>query len=273
VASGHKREPDAAEAPEASEELQQLILSQRREQRAVAIGQLLRNLMLLIIWGVAALMILTEIGVNIGPIMASAGVVGVALGFGAQTLIKDYLSGFFMIIEDQYGVGDLVDVGLIGVVATVEEVTLRVTRLRDLTGVVWYVRNGEIIRVANQSQGWTMATAQMPVAYDADLELVRNIVTEVGNDMYNDPESAAKMLGRPQFAGVEAVSGDAVFIRVLCKARPSQHLPLTRDLRERLKIAFDRNGIKVPVLARPQHVGPDGMPLPPGTPPPVAGAR
>jgi small conductance mechanosensitive channel len=273
VATGRKREAEAPEAPAETEELQALILSQRREQRAVAIGQLLRNLMIVIIWGVAALMILTELGVNIGPLLASAGVVGVALGFGAQTLIKDYLSGFFMIIEDQYGVGDLVDVGLIGVVATVEEVTLRVTRLRDLTGVVWYVRNGEIIRVANQSQGWTMATAQMPVSYDADLELVRNIVLEVGNDMYNDPDSSAKMLGRPQFAGVESVSGDAVFIRVLCKARPTQQIPLTRDLRERLKIAFDRYGVKVPILARPQQMGPDGVPMPPGSTAPGTGMR
>lgn len=274
IATGRKRDSEIPVAPaEETVELQAMILSTRREQRAVAVGQLLRNVAVLVIWGTAALLILTELGVNIGPLLASAGVMGVALGFGAQTLVKDYLSGFFMIIEDQYGVGDLVDVGVSGVVGTVEEVTLRITRLRDMSGVVWYVRNGEILRVANQSQGWTLAVAQMPVAYDADLELVRHIVTEVGNDMFNDPDSQAKMLGRPSFAGVDSVTGDAVFIRVLCKARPTQQISLTRDLRERLKIAFDRNGIKVPILARPTQFGVDGMPLPPGTPPPAPPPR
>lgn len=270
IDAGRKRDNNLPSAPEETAELQSLIMAQRREQRAVALGQLLRNVMILLIWGTAALLILTEVGVNIGPIMASAGVVGVALGFGAQTLVKDYLSGFFMIIEDQYGVGDLVDVGVGGVVGNVEEVTLRVTRLRDLTGVVWYVRNGEILRVANQSQGWTMAVAVLPVAYDADLEEVRKIVTEIGNEMYNDPDSQAKMLGKPIFSGVDAVSGDAVFVRVVAKARPAQQIALTRELRERMKNALDSHGIRVPVLARPQQFGADGQPLPPGSPPPTA---
>ena len=223
------------------------------------------------IWGTASLLVLTELGVNITPLLASAGVVGVALGFGAQTLVKDYLSGFFMIVEDQYGVGDLVDVG--PVVGTVEEVSLRITRIRDLTGVVWYVRNGEILRVANQSQGWTMAAATIPVSYDADLEQVRQIVVEVGNDMYNDPVTQTMMLGRPVFAGVDAVSGEAVYVRIVAKARASHQVTLTRELRERLKNAFDRNGVVVPILARPVSYGLDGTPLPPGTPPPAAPAR
>ena len=124
-----------------------------------------------------------------------------------------------MIVEDQYGVGDLVDVG--PVTGTVEEVALRVTRIRDLTGVVWYVRNGEILRVANQSQGWTMAAAVIPVSYNADLEEIRQVVIEVGNDMYNDPETRDRMLGRPTFAGVEAVSGEAIYVRIVVKARAS----------------------------------------------------
>ncbi|MGV1004253.1 MAG: mechanosensitive ion channel family protein [Candidatus Nanopelagicales bacterium] len=270
IETGKQRARDLPAAPEETVELQEMIMAQRREQRAVALGQLLRNLLIVMIWGTAALLILTQLGVDIGPIMASAGVAGVALGFGAQTLIKDYLSGFFLIIEDQYGVGDMVDVGVGGVIGNVEEVTLRVTRLRDLTGVVWYVRNGEILRVANQSQGWTMAVAVIPVAYDADLEEVRKIVAEIGNEMYNDPDSQAKMLGKPQFSGVDAVSGDAVFVRVVAKARPAQQISLTRDLRERLKNGLDEHGIRVPVLARPQQIGADGQPLPPGSPPPTA---
>jgi small conductance mechanosensitive channel len=242
-----------------------MIMSQRREQRARAVGQLLRSTLALMIWGTASLLILTELGVNIAPLLASAGVVGVALGFGAQTLVKDYLSGFFLIIEDQYGVGDLVDLG--PVVGYVEEVALRVTRVRDLTGVVWYVRNGEILRVANQSQGWTMAAAVIPVSYDADLERVRRIVSQVATEMQADPVTKETMLGRPAFAGVEAVSGEAVFVRVTCKARASQQVSLTRELRERLKVAFDRSGVVVPILARPMQYGADGLPIPPGSAP------
>lgn len=271
IKTGRSRETSLADTPEETVELQTMIMSQRREQRANAVGQLLRNSFALVIWGLAVLLVLTEVGLDIGPIVASAGVVGVALGFGAQTLVKDYLSGFFMIVEDQYGVGDLVDVG--PVVGTVEEITLRVTRIRDGSGVVWYVRNGEILRVANQSQGWNMANAVIPVSYEADLELVRRLVTEVGEQMHSDPETSRKMLGRPSFAGVDAVSGEAVYIRVVAKARATQQVPLTRELRERLKIAFDRNGIVVPVLQRPIAYSPDGTPLPPGTPaPPSPGA-
>lgn len=269
VASGRSREDSLADTPEATVELQSMIMSQRREQRAHAVGQLLQSGLVLLIWGTAILIILTELGVNIAPIMASAGVVGVALGFGAQTLIKDYLSGFFMIVEDQYGVGDRVDVG--EVIGTVEEVALRVTRLRDPSGVVWYVRNGEILRVANQSQGWTMAAAVIPVSYKSDLAEVREVVREVGNDMFNDPETRQRMLGRPIFAGVEAVSGEAVYIKVLAKARAAQQIPLTRELRERLKGAFDDRGIVVPVITRPMGFDPDGIPITPGTGAPVDG--
>ena len=271
IAAGRSRADSLVDNPEETVELQAMIMSQRREQRARAVGQLLRSAIALAIWGTASLLVLTELGINITPLLASAGVVGVALGFGAQTLIKDYLSGFFMIVEDQYGVGDLVDVG--PVTGTVEEVTMRVTRIRDMSGVVWYVRNGEILRVANQSQGWTMASAVLPVSYDADLEQIRRIVAEVGTEMYNDPEAHRMMLGRPAFAGVDAVSGEAVYIRVIAKARGGQQVTVTRELRERLKVAFDKNQIVVPVLARPITYGVDGLPLPPGSPLPATPAR
>lgn len=268
IEAGRSRENAEPDTPEETVELQGMIMSQRREQRARAVGQLLRNFMLLMVWGTAILLVLTEIGVNVAPLLASAGVLGIALGVGAQTLVKDYLSGFFMIVEDQYGVGDLVDVG--PVMGTVEEVQLRITRIRDMTGVVWYVRNGEILRVANQSQGWTMASAVIPVSYDADLERIRQIVLEVGAEMFNDPEVRPKMLGRPTFAGVDAVFGEAVYVRIASKARATQQASLTRDMRERLKVAFDRNGIVVPVLTRQLSYGPDGTPLQPGAAPPTA---
>jgi small conductance mechanosensitive channel len=269
ITSGRSRADALTDTPEATVELQSMIMGQRREQRAKAVGQLLRSGLVIAIWGTATLLILTELGVNVAPLIASAGVVGVALGFGAQTLVKDYLSGFFMIVEDQYGVGDLVDVG--PVTGTVEEVALRVTRIRDPTGVVWYVRNGEILRVANQSQGWTMAAVVIPVSYDADLEEIRKVVVEVGNDMHNDPETRERMLGRPSFAGVEAVSGEAVYVRIIVKARAAQQVPLTRELRERLKGSFDAHGIVVPVLTRPMSFNADGTPMTPGSAPQAGG--
>lgn len=238
-------------------ELTDILMGERREQRAEAIGQLLKSSAQIMIWGTAVLLVLTRLGVDVGPLLASAGVVGVALGFGAQTLVKDYLAGIFLIIEDQFGVGDMVDLGV--AIGTVEEVSLRVTRLRDLSGVVWYIRNGEIIRVANRSQGWTMASVEIPVAYDEDLDRIRNIVEQIASDMDEDPTYDDMLLGRPEFAGIESVSGEAVFIKVIAKVAPQQQMTLARALRERIKNAFDAAGVRVPVLTRPYPT--------PGTPP------
>lgn len=237
-------------------ELSELLLTQRTEQRSAAIGTLLRSVVAITVWTIALLTILPLLGIDIAPLLASAGVIGVALGFGAQTLVKDYLSGIFIIIEDQFGVGDVVDVG--PVIGTVEEVALRFTRLRDLSGVVWYVRNGEILRVANRSQGWTLAVVDIPIGYDEDLDRVREIVDRVGADMDEDPAYDGMLLGRPTFAGVESVSGEAVFIRVTAKALPEKQIDAARAIRERMKVALDRAGIVVPVVARP---------MPGGTPP------
>jgi small conductance mechanosensitive channel len=241
-------------------ELSELMLTQRTEQRAAAIGTLLRSVVAITVWSVAFLMILPLLGIDIGPLLASAGVIGVALGFGAQTLVKDYLSGIFMIIEDQYGVGDMVDVG--PVIGTVEEVALRFTRLRDPSGVVWYVRNGEIVRVANRSQGWTMAIVDIPIAYNEDIDRVRQIVESVAIDMDEDPDYDDLLLGRPMFAGVESVSGEAVIIRITAKAAPEQQVSVARTIRERMKMAFDRAGIVVPVVMR-QLPGAPGPTTPP----------
>ncbi len=249
-------------------ELSEVLLTQRTEQRAAAIGSLLTSAVSLTVWTIAILMILPVLGVNIAPLLASAGVIGVALGFGAQTLVKDYLSGIFIILEDQYGVGDVVDLG--PVIGTVEEVTLRYTRLRDLSGVVWYVRNGEILRVANRSQGWTLAIVDIPVAYDADLDRVRDLINAVGIDMDEDPTYDSMLLSAPNFAGVEAVTGEAVLVRITAKAVPQQQVPLARIIRERIKLAFDRAGIVVPVMIRPlpgTAMGLPGAPQQPGNPP------
>lgn len=237
-------------------ELSDLLLNQRTEQRAAAIGTLLRSVITITVWTVAVLTILPLLGINVAPLLASAGVIGVALGFGAQTLVKDYLSGIFLIIEDQFGVGDVVDVG--EAIGTVEEVALRYTRLRDMSGVVWYVRNGEILRVANRSQGWTLAIVDIPIAYNENLDRVREIVELVAVDMDEDPNYDDLLLGRPAFAGVESVSGEAMIIRITAKAAPEKQVNVARTIRERMKVAFDRAGIVVPVLVRP-------LPTMPGT--------
>ena len=230
-------------------ELSEVLLTQRTEQRAAAIGTLLRSVVAITVWSIALLTILPLLGIDIAPLLAGAGVIGVALGFGAQTLVKDYLSGIFLIVEDQFGVGDLVDVG--PVIGTVEEVALRYTRLRDQTGVVWYVRNGEILRVANRSQGWTLAIVDIPIAYNENIDQVREIVERVATDMDEDPTYDDMLLGRPMFAGVESVSGEAVIVRITAKAAPDQQLALARTIRERMKLALDRAGITVPVMVRP----------------------
>lgn len=234
-------------------ELSVILLTQRTEQRAAAIGSLLSSVIAITVWGTAIVVILEVMGVDIAPLLASAGVIGVILGFGAQTLIKDYLSGIFIILEDQFGVGDIVDVG--PVVGTVEEVSLRFTRLRDMSGVVWYVRNGEILRVANRSQGWTLAIVDIPVDYDSDLDRVRDLIEKVAIDMDEDPTYDDMLLGQPQFAGVESMSGNAVVVRVTAKAVPEMQVQLVRTIRERIKLAFDRAGIIVPVLP-PQQMPP-----------------
>ena len=243
-----------------TQELSDLLMSQRTEQRAAAIGSLLRSIVGLSVWGIAVLMILPLLGIDVAPLLASAGVVGVALGFGAQTLVKDYLSGIFLIIEDQIGVGDIVDLG--PAIGTVEEVALRFTRLRDAQGVVWYVRNGEILRVGNRSQGWTLATVDIPVDYAADLDQVRDLINAVGLDMDDDPTYDDMLLGAPTFTGVESVTGNAVMVRIQAKAVPEMQLPLARAIRERVKLTFDRAGIVVPMV-----------PMMGTTPPPAAPPR
>ena len=242
-------------------ELSAMVMQQRTVQRVKAIGQLLSSASALIIWTVAIMSVLSILGFNVGPLLASAGVAGVALGFGAQTLIKDFLAGIFIILEDQYGVGDVVDLG--PAIGTVEEVDLRVTRLRDMGGVVWYVRNGEILRVANRSQGWTVATVDVPVAYDEDLEKVRVVIDRVGKEMLDDPAFAGMLLGAPQYAGVEQVAGDAIFVRIVAKTAPDQPTQTAREIREKIKGAFDKAGISVPVLARPF---PTSSGMPPNSP-------
>lgn len=230
------------------------LLSERRKQRAETMASVLRSVTTGIVMSVALLMVLDVVGLPIGPLLASAGIVGVAVGFGAQTLVKDFLSGIFLILEDQYGVGDLVDTGM-GMTGTVEAVGLRVTRVRDGTGVVWYVRNGEILRVGNHSQGWSTGIVDISVAYTEDVPRVQRLIGEVAEEMAEDEAWAEKLLEVPTVAGVESVTGTSVTIRVIAKCAPNEHWGVQRELRERVKARFDREGVRVPPPAYPPAPG------------------
>src|SRR6478609_6606635 len=158
----------------------------RRRQRAETMGAVLRSVASFTLLSVALVMILSEFDVNIGPIIAGAGIVGLALGFGAQSLVSDFLSGMFMLFEDQYGIGDVVDVG--DATGTVEAVTLRVTRLRDVNGTVWYVRNGEITRVGNMSQNWARTVLDVGVTDAEDRAHVQRVLEDVAHDLWMDED-------------------------------------------------------------------------------------
>lgn len=217
---------------------------ERRRQRALTMGSLLRSVATFVIATVAILTVMSLIGLPLGPLLASAGVGGVALGFGAQSLVKDFLSGIFMIVEDQYGVGDLIDTG--EAVGTVEEVSLRVTRLRDASGVVWFIRNGEIVRVGNKSQGWAMASIDVQVAASEDPARVIPILERAVALVYEDPEWAEKFVAEPTVAGIESVAAGAMTLRVFAKCVPGAQWGVPRRIRAQAKAAFDAEGVELP---------------------------
>ena len=175
-----------------------LLVDEQQEERNKARTETLTSVLSsganLVIWTVAVLMILGELGINLGPLIAGAGIVGVAVGFGAQSVVKDFLSGMFMLVEDQYGVGDSIDVGLVS--GTVERVTLRTTILRDGDGSIWYIPNGEIARVGNRSQVWGRALLDIDVAYDTDLRKAQQVLKDVACLLYTSPSPRDGLLSR-----------------------------------------------------------------------------
>lgn len=216
--------------------------SLRAEQRIDALSGVLRSVASFVIFLVAGFVALGRLGVDLAPLLASAGIVGVALGFGSQTLVKDFLSGIFILIEDQYGVGDIVD--LDGETSgTVEAVTLRTTRLRSVDGTVWHVPNGEIRRAGNQSQHWSRALLDIEVAYDTDLDRAKEVLQDVADAAAAEDRD---ILERPDVWGVEALGASGVTLRLVVKTRPSEQYRVSRALRERIKDAFDEAGIEIP---------------------------
>jgi moderate conductance mechanosensitive channel len=227
--------------------------AERREQRGRALGSVLRSIASAAVFAVAVMLILSEIGLNLGPILASAGVAGLAIGFGAQNLVKDFLAGLFMLLEDQYGVGDMVDVG--DVTGTVEAVGLRITTLRDSKGVLWYVRNGEIVRVGNKSQGWALVVIDVPVGFVL-VEQANQVLQEAVATFAEDPDYADDLIDAPQVLGVEQITPDGAVLRTTVKTSSDAQWRVGRELRRRLTDALERAGIAAQISAGRMFVRP-----------------
>ncbi|TQL70034.1 small conductance mechanosensitive channel [Nocardioides albertanoniae] len=238
----------AGRAHKAADAGDAIAASSRRSQRAKAIGSLLKSVVTGVLVAIFATMILDQLGINIAPIIASAGIVGLALGFGAQSLVRDYLSGMFMIIEDQYGVGDSIEVNNIS--GTVEAVTLRITRLRALDGTVWYIPNGEILTVGNHSQNWARAVIDVGVSYNEDLSKVQRVLREVSHDLWVDDEFKGQIIEEPEVTGVEALAAESITLRVLIKTLPLKQWAIAREMRQRIKARLDHEGIEMPFPQR-----------------------
>ncbi len=240
----------------------------RRQQRAETVSTLLRSIVSFIVLGIAVTEILGELGINLAPIVASAGILGVAVGFGAQNLIRDFLTGIFMILEDQYGVGDVVDIG--PATGTVEAVGLRTTRIRDVYGTVWYVRNGAIDRTGNKSQGHAVAVVDVPIAFGTPVEPVRAVVQRVADEVFHDDAYAGDVLEAPEVVGVETMDRDGLTLRVTMRTAPLRQWTVQRRLRERISDDMDAAGLERVSATRSMTVpGPDaprGTPVPPGDP-------
>jgi small conductance mechanosensitive channel len=232
----------------------------RAVSRTETVSQVLGSIATATIYGIAALMVLGEIGIDLGPLLAGAGIAGVAIGFGAQSLVKDFLSGVFMLVEDQYGVGDIVDLGEAD--GTVEAVTLRSTRLRDVNGTVWHVPNGTITRVANKSQQWARALIDVSVAYDTDVRRASEVIKTVADALWREEPWAASILDEPEVWGVESLGADGVVIRLVIKTKPAEQWGVMRELRVRIKDAFDAEGIEIPFPQRTLWLRGDIPPVP-----------
>ncbi|WP_395154941.1 mechanosensitive ion channel family protein [Ilumatobacter sp.] len=238
----------------------------RRDARATSISDVVGSTITVVIWVVAFILIIGEFGFDLGPFIAGAGIAGVALGFGAQSLVKDCISGLFMLVEDQYGIGDIVDLG--EAIGEVEQVTLRTTVLRGLDGTVWHVPNGEVQRVGNKSQLWSVALVDIDVAYDSDLAAAKNLMLSTATEVCTSEEWSPDVLDEPIVLGVETLGADGITLRMIVKTSPGSQWALQRELREALKASYDSAGIEIPFPQRTVWVRGDttglGQPAPTG---------
>ena len=235
------------------------VTSTRANQRAETIGALVGSVATFTVWSIAALMVFGELGLELGPLLAGAGIVGVALGFGAQNLVRDFLSGIFMLIEDQFGVGDVIHAG--PATGTVEGVSLRTTRLRDVEGNVWHIPNGTIEHVANKSQQWSRALLDIQVSYGTETAHALAVIKRVATATWQDESWSEDILEEPEVWGVESLDADGITIRLVVKTKPLSQWNVARELRVRIKRAFDSEGIEIPFPQRMVwHRGDDAQP-------------
>ncbi len=211
--------------------------SERRHQRAHALGSILRNAASVTIFAIATAIGLGDLGVNLAPVLASAGVVGIAVGFGAQNLVRDFLAGIFMLLEDQYGVGDVINIG--DATGTVEAVSLRTTRLRDVNGVVWHLRNGALEKVGNESQGWARAVVDIPIPPELEISDTRTLMEHAAGSMWKERRWRKLMLEKPEVWGVQGISATQIVMRVVARTLPLRQWEVGRELRERVLSAID----------------------------------
>jgi small-conductance mechanosensitive channel len=240
ISSPHSESP-AVTSQEAAAAVERAMVDERRHQRVHALGSILRSAASITVFAIAGTVILGDLGINLAPLLASAGVVGVAIGFGAQNLVRDYLTGIFMLLEDQYGVGDVISVG--DATGTVETMTLRITRLRDVNGIVWHIRNGTIDQVGNQSQGWARAVVDFPVPYTADLATIRTVLDSVAEAAWTNPALRGVMLEKPDVWGAQDVSSSEVTMRIVARTAPARQWEVERELRALVKAGLDAAGI------------------------------
>jgi small-conductance mechanosensitive channel len=234
-----------------------MVPPERRRQRAEAIGSVLRSTITAVIFVIALLMILDLFEINLAPLLAGAGVVGVALGFGAQTLVRDLLAGLFMLLEDQYGVGDVIDVGEAS--GVVEAVGLRITTLRDLQGVFWYVPNGEIRRVGNRTQGAAGVVVDVPIGFAPVAEAVEAL-RRAAQALADDPELHDELVEPPEVLGVEQITVNGAVVRTVARATPEGQWRVGRELRRRQTEALIAAGLADQILAARILPGSPGTP-------------
>ncbi len=220
----------------------------RRQSRAASISVVLTSTIVVIIWVVALLTVLGIAGIDLAPLLASAGIAGIALGFGAQSLVRDCIAGLFMLVEDQYGIGDVVDLG--EATGVVEEISLRTTVVRGIDGTVWHVPNGVVQRVGNKSQLWSVAVLDVDVAYDTDLVRARELLHTAAAEVCDSEAFADDVVEPPMVLGVEALGADGITLRLTVKTTPGSQWELQRAMREHVKAVFDREQVEIPFPQR-----------------------
>ena len=217
-------------------------------RRIETIAGVFRGFVTVVVWSVPVAVLLDELGIDLAPILAGAGVLGVVFGFGAQHAVRDYLAGMYVLLEDQYRVGDTVNFGI--AIGVVEWVSLRVTRIRDVEGVVWWIPNGQPGQVGNQTQEWSRAILDIDVGYDTDVAHATEVLADVATGLRVDDAWRDAVLEDPEVWGVERLGADSVVLRLVVTTRPGEQQRVARELRARIKEAFDAAGIEIPFPQR-----------------------